>query len=106
MNLADIFMKGDKDVAHFESVRDQMVMPQESLYLPIKANSQGVLEQRLDEFNYESLTQLSKRKEKRNDDVSITDATVDTDSDTDNDTDNNTDNDTSNQKMTQNEHGL
>ena len=29
-NLVDIFMKEDKDVAHFESVRDQMVMPQES----------------------------------------------------------------------------
>ena len=29
-NLADIFTKKDKDVAHFESVRDQMVMPRES----------------------------------------------------------------------------
>ena len=29
-NLADIFTKEDKDVAHFESVRNQMVMPRES----------------------------------------------------------------------------
>jgi len=43
-NLADIFTKEDKDVAHFESVRDRMVMPRESFRLPIKANSWGVLE--------------------------------------------------------------
>ena len=40
-NLADIFTKEDKDVAHFESVRDQMVMPRESFRLPIKAKSLG-----------------------------------------------------------------
>ena len=34
-NLADIFMKEDTDVAHFESVGDQMVMPRKSFRLPI-----------------------------------------------------------------------
>ena len=63
-NLADIFTKEDKDVAHFELIRDQMVMPRESFRLPIKAKSWGVLERRLDDHNYDSLTQLTKRKEK------------------------------------------
>ena len=62
-NLADIFTKEDKDVAHFESVRDQMVMPRKSFRLPIKAKSWGVLERRLDDQNYDSLTQSTKRKE-------------------------------------------
>ena len=62
-NLANIFTKENKDVAHFESVRDQMVMPRESFRLPIKAKSLGVLERRLGDHNYDSLTQLTKRKE-------------------------------------------
>ena len=61
--MADIFTKEDKDVAHFESVRDQMVMPRESFRLPIKAKSWGVLERRLDDRNYDGLTQSTKRKE-------------------------------------------
>ena len=64
MCIRDSFTKEDKDVAHFESVRDQMVMPRESFRLPIKAKSWGVLERRLDDHNYDSLTQLTKRKEK------------------------------------------
>ena len=55
-NLADIFTKEDKDVVHFEAVRDQMVIPQESFRLPIKAKSWGVLERRLDDRNYDGLT--------------------------------------------------
>ena len=55
-NLADIFTKEDKDVAYFESVRDKMVVPQESFCLLIKANSWGMLERRLDDLNYEILT--------------------------------------------------
>ena len=39
-------------------------MPRESFCLPIKAKSWGVLERRLDDHNYDSLTQLTKRKEK------------------------------------------
>ena len=38
-NLADIFTKEDKDVAHFEAVCDQMVIPRGSFHLPIKAKS-------------------------------------------------------------------
>ena len=56
-NLADIFTKKDKDVAHFESVRDQMIMPRESPRLSIKAKSWGVLERRFNNRNYDSLTQ-------------------------------------------------
>ena len=63
--MADIFTKEDKDVAHFESVRDQMVMPRESFRLPIKAKSWGVLERRLDDQNYDSLTQSIKRKDEK-----------------------------------------
>ena len=66
-----------------------------------------LLEQRLDDSNYESLTQSSKRKEQRNDDVSIIDTTVDTDFDTDttiNDDTNDIDN--SNKNLTWNVHGL
>ena len=47
-NLTDIFTKEDNNVAHFESVRYQMVMPRESFRLPIKAKSWGVLERQLD----------------------------------------------------------
>ena len=98
-NLADIFTKEDKDVAHFESVRDQMVMPQESCCLPIKANLKGMLERRLDNSNYESLTKSKKRK----DDVLITDTTVNTNTSSDNDTINDNDNNTSNKRI---DHGL
>ena len=76
-NLADIFTKEDKDVAHFESVRDQMVMPRESFRLPIKAKSWGVLERRLDNQKYDSLTKLTKEKEETkidSNDVLITDS--------------------------------
>ena len=105
-NLVDIFTKEDKDAAHFESVRDQMVMPRESIRLPVKAKSWGVLERRLDDPNYDSLTQLTKRKEQKEmNDVSVVDSKVrikDTvgqicDSTVQsNDTNNDTDNDTSN----------
>ena len=44
-NLADIFTKEDKDVAHFESVRDQMVMPRESFRLPIEAKQFDSIDQ-------------------------------------------------------------
>ena len=63
--MADIFTKEDKDVAHFESVRDQKVMPRESFRLPIKAMSWGVLERCLDDQNYDSLTQSIKRKDEK-----------------------------------------
>ena len=92
-------MKEDKDIAHFESVRDQMVMPRESFRLPIKAISQGVLERRFGDHNYEGLTKLTKRKE----DVLLTDATGDTDTNSDNDTINDNDNDISNGRI---DHGL
>ena len=102
MNLADIFMKEDKDVAHFESVRDQMVMPRESFRLPIKAKSWGVLERRLDDPNYDSLTQSTKRKEQKEmNDVSVVDSKVrikDNSTVQSNDTNNDTDNDTSSVK--------
>ena len=74
--MANIFIKEDKDVAHYESGRNQMVMPIESFLLHIKANAWGLLEQRLDDSNYESWTQLSKRKDARKDDMSI-DTTID-----------------------------
>ena len=76
-------------MAHFESVKDQMVMPRESFRLPIKAKSWGVLERRLDDQNYDSLTKTTKQKEetkKKNDDVNdvlITDAKLDAVIDTD-----------------------
>ena len=38
-NPADILTKKDKDVAHFESICDQMVMPRESFCLPNNNNS-------------------------------------------------------------------
>ena len=41
-----------------------MVMPRESFRLPIKAKSWGVLERPLDDHNYDSLTQSTKREEK------------------------------------------
>ena len=59
-----------------------------------------MLEHRLEDPNYKSLTKSSKRK----DDVSITDAKVDTDSD--NDIINDNDNNTLNKKVTWNEHGF
>ena len=101
--MADIFTKEDKDVAHFKSVRYQMVMPRESFRLLTKAKLWGVLERRLDDSNYDRLTQSTKGKDNKNmNDVSITDATVDNKNDTDSDTDN----DTSIKKLTWNEHGL
>ena len=114
--MVDIFTKEDKDVAHFESVRDQMVMPRESFRLPIKAKSWGVLQRRLDDSNYERLTQSIKRKAKKNmNDVSVVDATVQLDNkkvrlDNKNDTDNDTiiidtDNDTSKPQVTWVDHG-
>ena len=67
-------MKEDKDVAHFESVRDQMVMPRESFRLPIKAKSWGVLERRFEDPNHDSLTQSIKTKERKKiNDVSVVD---------------------------------
>ena len=54
----DLFTKEDKDVAHFESIRDQMVMPHESFRLPNNGNSpnnshtQEVLGRRLSDCNY------------------------------------------------------
>ena len=87
------------DVARLKSVRDQMVMPQESCCLPIKANLKGMLERRLDNSNYESLTKSKKRK----DDVLITDTTVNTNTSSDNDTINDSANNMSNKR---NGHGL
>ena len=65
-NPADIFTKEDKDVAHFESIRDQMVMPRESFRLPNNGNSPnnshawGVLERRLSDRNYDKMTGTTK----------------------------------------------
>ena len=64
-NLADICTKEDKNVAHFDYVRDQMVMPQESFCFPIKAISLGLLEQWLDDPNCESLTKALTRLRKK-----------------------------------------
>ena len=61
-NLADLFTKEDKDVAHFESIRDKMVMPRESFRLPFKSNTRGVLERRSDDRNYGSWTKQNKSK--------------------------------------------
>ena len=67
----------------------------------------GLLERRLDDSNYESLTQSIKRKEKNMNDVLITDAaTVDTENDTGSDTDIDNNNDILISKVTWNEHGL
>ena len=58
-NLADLFAKEDKDVAHCVSIRDQMVMPRESFGLPDNCHSSnnlhtlGVLERRLNDRNYD-----------------------------------------------------
>ena len=67
-NLADIFTKEDKDVAHYESIRDKMVMPRESFGLPSNSHSNnnstawGVLERRTSDRNYEKMTSLIKSK--------------------------------------------
>ena len=67
-NLADIFTKEDKDVAHYESIRDKMVMPRESFGLPSNSHSNnnstswGVLEQRTSDRNNEKMTSLIKSK--------------------------------------------
>ena len=66
-NLADIFTKEDKDVAHYESIRDKMVMPRESFGLPSShsnntSTSWGVLERRTSDRNYEKMTSLIKSK--------------------------------------------
>ena len=67
-HLADIFTKEDKDVAHYESIRDKMVMPRESFGIPSKSQSNnnstswGVLEQRTSDQNYEKMTSLTKSK--------------------------------------------
>ena len=101
-------MKEDKDVAHFESVRDQMVLPRDSFRLPIKAKSWGVLERRLEDPNYDSLTQLIKRKgQKKMNDVSVVDSKVQLNdkNDTKDDTNNDTDNDTSKKHVTWFDHG-
>ena len=70
-NLADIFTKEDKDVAHYESIRDQMVMPRESFGKPkISINNStlwGVLERRLSDRNYEKLTNTIKSEPKSSD---------------------------------------
>ena len=66
LNPADLFTKEDKDVAHYASIRDQMVMPRESFRLPDNGNSPnnshtwGVLEQRLSDQNYDKMTNLTK----------------------------------------------
>ena len=83
--------------------------------MPIKAKSWGeVLERRLDDSNYERLTQSIKRKAKKNmNDVSAVDSTVRLDNkkvrldnnDTDDDTIIDTDNDTSKQHVTWVDHG-
>ena len=89
-------------------------MPRESFRLPIKAKSWGVLERRLDDQNYDSLTKSTKQKEetkKKNDDVndvSVTDAKLDKVDDTDinmNDDDTIHDND-NNQLNERTEHGI
>ena len=67
-NLADIFTKEDKDVAHYESIRDKMVMPRESFAIPNKSRSNnnstswGVLERRTSDRNYEKMNNLTKSK--------------------------------------------
>ena len=91
-----------------------MVMPRESFRLPIKDNSWGMLEQRLDNRNYDSLTKTTKRKKetkKKNDnvnDVLITVAKIDEVIDTDinlndDDTIHDNDNNRSNERI---EHGI
>ena len=68
----------------------------------------GVLERRLDDSNYERLTQLIKRKAKKNmNDVSVVDSKVrlHNKNDTDNDTIIDTDNDTSKQHVIWVDHG-
>ena len=68
-NLADIFTKEDKDVAHYESIRDKMVMPRESFGIPNNisnnnSTSWGVLERRSSDRNYEKMTSSTKSKSK------------------------------------------
>ena len=65
-NLADLFTKEDKDVAHYESIRNKMVMPRESFGIPGNSHSTnnshtwGMLEKRMSDRNYEILTKLTK----------------------------------------------
>ena len=40
-NLDDIFTKEDKDVVHFESVRDQMVMPRKKIVCLLRLIHEG-----------------------------------------------------------------
>ena len=62
-NLADMFTKEDKDVAHYECIRDQMVMPRESFGLSTESTSTtwGVLERRSGDCNYDKLTKRTKQ---------------------------------------------
>ena len=70
LNLADLFTKEDKDVAHYEAIRDKMVMPRESFGLPSNSYSNnnttswGVLERRTSDRNYEKMTRLTKSESK------------------------------------------
>ena len=72
LNPFDFFTKEDKDVAHYESIRDLMVIPRELFGLPsnshLSNNSHiwGVLEQRLSDRNYEKMTKLTKTNELTN----------------------------------------
>ena len=74
-NLADIFTKEDKDVAHYESIRDQMVMPRELFGKPnISINNStpwGVLERRLSDQNYDKMTKSNKLTHKTKNDIIV-----------------------------------
>ena len=41
-NLADLFTKIDKDVAHYEAIRDKMVMPRESFGIPSNSHPNNI----------------------------------------------------------------
>ena len=68
-NLADLFTTEDKYVVHYESIRDQMVMPRKFFGLPDNSYSsnnsytQVALERGLSDRNYDKMTKLTKSTE-------------------------------------------
>ena len=67
-DLADMSTIEDKDVAHYESIRDKMVITRESFGIPSNRHSNnnstswGVLERKTSDQNYEKMTSLTKSK--------------------------------------------
>ena len=64
--LQTLPIKEDKDVAQYESIRDQMIMPREffglssNIHLSNNSHTTGMLERRLSDWNYNKMTKSTK----------------------------------------------